>query len=77
MGAYSSLAPGATTGGNVSIGNFSAIPIGAIIKHGIQIEEHCVVGAGALVLHNITKNTIASGTPAKPIRSREVGEKYL
>jgi sugar O-acyltransferase (sialic acid O-acetyltransferase NeuD family) len=74
---FSSLAPNATTGGNVIIGEYSAISIGAIIKHGISIGKHTVIGAGALVMKNCGDNQIMYGVPAKEIRKREIGEKYL
>lgn len=74
---FSSLAPNATTGGNVSIGEFSAISIGATIKHGISIGNHTIIGAGALVMKNCEDNLIMYGIPAKVIRKREKGDKYL
>jgi len=74
---FSSLAPNVTTGGNVSIGEFSAISIGATIKHNISIGNHTVIGAGALLMKNCGDNLIMYGIPAKEIRKREKGEKYL
>jgi sugar O-acyltransferase (sialic acid O-acetyltransferase NeuD family) len=74
---FSSLAPNVTTGGSVSIGEFSAISIGATIKHGISIGKHSVIGAGALLMKNCGDNLIMYGIPAKEIRKREIGEKYL
>ncbi len=77
MEEFSSLAPGVTTGGNVRIGKFSAISLGANIIQGINIGEHVVVGAGSLVLENIADSVVAYGTPSKIIRDRKKGEKYL
>ncbi len=74
---YSSLAPNVTTGGNTHIGKFSAISIGATLIHGIKIGEHTIIGAGSTVLKNVDPLKIAYGTPAKIIRDREVGSKYL
>jgi sugar O-acyltransferase (sialic acid O-acetyltransferase NeuD family) len=74
---FSSLAPNATTGGNVTIGEYSAISIGATIKHGLTIGNHSVIGAGALLMKNCEDNVIMYGIPAKLIRKREIGEKYL
>lgn len=74
---FSSLAPNVTTGANVSIGEFSAISIGATIKHGILVGNHSVIGAGALLMKNCADNLIMYGVPAKAIRKREIGEKYL
>lgn len=74
---YSSVAPGVTTGGNVTIGEFSAISIGATIKHGISIGNHSVVGAGSVLVKNCGDNQIVYGIPAKEIKTREAGERYL
>lgn len=74
---FSSLAPNVTTGGNVLIGEFSAMAIGATIPHGITIGKHSVIGAGSILMHNCGDNLIMYGVPAKEIRKREIGEKYL
>jgi sugar O-acyltransferase (sialic acid O-acetyltransferase NeuD family) len=74
---FSSLGPNTTTGGNVSIGEFSAIAMSATIKHGVSVGNHTVIGAGALLMHDCGDNLVMYGVPAKEIRSREVGEKYL
>ncbi len=77
MGNFSSFSPRVTTGGNVKIGSFSAIGIGATISHSISVGEHTVIGAGATVLHNIPAGKVAYGTPARVVRDRHPGEKYL
>jgi sugar O-acyltransferase (sialic acid O-acetyltransferase NeuD family) len=74
---FSSLGPNTTTGGNVSIGEFSAIAMSATIKHGVSVGNHTVIGAGALLMHDCGDNLVMYGVPAKEIRNREVGEKYL
>jgi acetyltransferase-like isoleucine patch superfamily enzyme len=74
---FSSLAPRVATGGNVTIGEGSAIGIGAVILHGRTLGRHCVIGAGAVVTRDIPDFIVAYGVPAKPIRSRRPGEKYL
>ncbi len=74
---FSSVAPSVTTGGNVYIGCRSAISIGAVIKNGLEIGSDALIGASSYVNINIPSNYLAYGTPAKIIRRREVGEKYL
>jgi len=74
---FASLAPGATTGGKCHIGQYSAIGIGANLIHGIQIGEHTVIGAGSLVMKSIESFIVAYGVPAKVIRNRDPGDKYL
>lgn len=77
MHSFSSLAPGAITGGAVKIGNRSAIAIGATIKHGIKIGDDVVVGANSYVNKHLPQNTVAYGTPARVARSRRAGDPYL
>jgi sugar O-acyltransferase (sialic acid O-acetyltransferase NeuD family) len=77
MDDFSSLAPGVTTGGVVHIGAYSAVSLGANIIHGKSIGAHTVIGAGALVRTDIPDHCVAYGVPARVIRPRVKGEKYL
>ena len=74
---FASLAPGVTTGGNCRIDPYSAISIGTVLLHGIHIGQHTVIGAGSLVTKSIESFVVAYGTPAKVIRPRKPGDKYL
>ncbi|MFD0588429.1 acetyltransferase [Paenibacillus sp. GCM10027627] len=76
-GPFVSFAPRSVSGGDVRIGAYSAIGIGATLIHGITVGEHSVIGAGATVVSDIPSYTVAYGTPAKPIRTRKQGERYL
>ncbi|MFC5406789.1 acetyltransferase [Cohnella soli] len=77
VGDFVSFAPHAATGGGVSIGAYTALGIGAKIIHSVSIGEHTVVGAGANVLSPIADYSVAYGTPAREIRARKAGERYL
>ncbi|HEX7909812.1 MAG TPA: acetyltransferase [Paraburkholderia sp.] len=77
MDDFSSLAPGVTTGGNCHIGSHAAVSIGAVLRHGIVIGEHSVVGAGSTVLKAVDAFSVVYGTPAKKVRDRLPGDKYL
>jgi sugar O-acyltransferase (sialic acid O-acetyltransferase NeuD family) len=77
LGDFASLAPGVTTGGNCHIGMYSAVCIGATLSDGIQIGEHSIVGAGSLVLKSIESLLVVYGSPARVIRPRLPGDKYL
>jgi sugar O-acyltransferase (sialic acid O-acetyltransferase NeuD family) len=77
LGDYVSLAPQACVGGNVEIGDYSAICLGARIIHRIRIGAHTVIGASSTVLKHVPSGVTAYGTPARIIRSREVGDVYL
>ena len=74
---FSSIAPGAAIGGQVHIGNRSAISIGTSVKHGIKIGDDSIVGANSYLNKDMPNNQIAYGSPAKQIRSRGVGDPYL
>ena len=72
-----STGPGARTGGDCTIGRATAIGIGAVVLHGRRIGADTVVGAGALVTRDLPDGVIAYGSPAKVVRTREPGERYL
>ena len=74
---YASLAPGVVTGGNVKIGHGTAICLGANIINGIHIGSDVVVGAGALVMHDLCDECVAYGSPARRIRARKSTDNYL
>jgi sugar O-acyltransferase (sialic acid O-acetyltransferase NeuD family) len=74
---HSSVAPGATLGGGVVLGAFSAVGIGATVRQRVTIGPHCVLGAGALVLADLPGYCVAWGVPAKFVRGRIEGERYL
>ena len=77
MGDFASLAPGATVGGDVQIGAFTAIGLGSDVIHGRNISEHVIIGAGSVVTRDIPPAVVAYGIPAKIVRSRRAGEGYL
>lgn len=77
MEEFASLAPGVTTGGNVTVGAFTAVGIGASLFHGTTLGEHVVIGGGAVVTRPIPPFSVAYGVPAKVVRTRQAGEKYL
>ncbi|MFC5451039.1 acetyltransferase [Paenibacillus aestuarii] len=77
LGHFASLAPGVTTGGNVQIGDFSAIGIGACVKHNVSIGENTVIGAGSVVLEDCPSYVVSYGSPARIVRTRKAGDKYL
>ncbi len=74
---YSSIAPGVITGGNVHIGERSAIGIGATISHCIEIGSDSVIGGATFTNKNIPNNCLAYGIPVEIIKKRKANEKYL
>jgi len=77
MGEFSSISAGVVTGGKVKIGRYSAITLGVVIMDRINIGEHTVVGSGSLVTKDLPDGVLAYGSPARIIRSRQPGEKFL
>ena len=77
IGNFATLSPAATLGGNVTIGDFAVVSINAAVKHGVKIAEHTIVGGGAFVNKDIESYAVAVGVPAKIIKKRTIGEKYL
>jgi sugar O-acyltransferase (sialic acid O-acetyltransferase NeuD family) len=77
MGSFSSLGPAVATGGNVEVGEFSAIGMSATLLQSVCIGAHSVIGAGAVVLQCVPDHVVAYGSPARVIRTRQEGEKYL
>ena len=43
----------------------------------LNIGENAVVGSGSLVTKDLPDNVLAYGNPAKIIRTRTLGEKFL
>lgn len=74
---FASISAGVVLGGKVKIGKYSAITLNATIIDRLVIGENSVVGAASLVTRDIPDNVLAYGNPAKIIRNREQGEKFL
>lgn len=74
---FASISAGSITGGFVKVGKFSAITLGVTIMDRVEIGENTVVGSGSLVVKSLPNNVLVYGNPAKIIRSRDIGEKFL
>jgi len=77
VGDFASLAPGAHTGGGVTIGSTTALGVGASVIHAVSIGADTVVGSGAAVVRDLPDRVVAFGVPTKVARSREPGDPYL
>jgi|TARA_R100000900_G_scaffold25703_1_gene20273 sugar O-acyltransferase (sialic acid O-acetyltransferase NeuD family) len=77
IGDYASISAGSITGGYVELGKFAAITLGVTVFDRTVIGENTVVGAGSLVVKDLPPNVLAYGNPAKIIRPRKDGEKFL
>lgn len=74
---FASFSPGVVTGGRAFIGECSVMGIGSTLLHYRSVGRHCVIGGGSLVNRDIPDYSLAWGVPAKVIRARQEGEKYL
>ena len=54
---------------SVEIGDFSFVGVSAIILPGVKIGKGCVIGAGAVVTHDVPDYSVAVGNPAIVIGS--------
>lgn len=60
---------GSVSGGPVRIGSDSWLGIGVCVLPNVTIGRHCVIGANAVVTHDIPDYSLAAGVPAK-VRKR-------
>ena len=74
---FASISAGSVTGGHVKLGKYSALTLGVTVLDRLEIGENTVVGAGSLVLKSLPSNVLVYGNPAKIIRNRDIGEKFL
>ncbi|WP_256079408.1 acetyltransferase [Massilia sp. YIM B04103] len=77
LGDGASLAPGVTTGGACVIGAETAVGAGAVVLHRVEVGAYSVIGAGAVVTRAIPDLVVAYGCPARAVRTRARGDKYL
>lgn len=53
----------------------ASIGSGAVILGGVTIGERALVGAGAVVTHDVPPDTVVAGNPARPLAPRREGER--
>ena len=66
IGNHCFIASHAVISGHVTIGENTFIGVNATIRDGITIGKRCVIGAGALVLHDLPDESVVSGVESKP-----------
>lgn len=64
---YVHISPNAALGGTVCVGEGTHIGIGASVKNNIEICKNCTIGAGTVVVDNITESSTYTGIPARKI----------
>lgn len=58
------------TNAPILIGDNVWIGFQVIILPGVKIGENSIIGAGAVITHDVERNTIVAGVPARPIQRR-------
>jgi acetyltransferase-like isoleucine patch superfamily enzyme len=74
---FSSVSAGSVLGGFVRIGKYAAVCLGTTVVDRVSIGENTVVGSGSLVTRSLPANVLAYGAPAKVLRKRKLGERFL
>lgn len=59
------------------IGDGVYLGAGAKVLGPVEIGSHCIIGANAVVVHDIPSRCIAAGVPARIIRSGVVAQSHL
>jgi len=62
------ISPGVHLAGTVKVGKSTWIGIGSTVSNNINITSNCIMGAGAVVVKNITEAGIYVGIPAKNMK---------
>ena len=65
IGNYCHIAVGGHVAGTVSLGDNVWLGAGATIKNNVNVCADCIIGAGAVVLKEITENGTYIGVPAQ------------
>ena len=74
---YASMAPSSVVAGDVEIGERAAVCMAAAVKQGVKSGRDAVLGAKSYLNRHLPAKTVAFGTPARDVRSREAGDPYL
>lgn len=64
---YVHISPGAHTAGTVRIGKGTWLGVGSVVSNNINITNGCKVGAGAVVVKDITEAGTYIGVPARRV----------
>ena len=64
---YVHISPGAVLAGKVRVGKGSWIGIGSVVSNNVQICDSCILGAGAVVVKDISEPGTYVGVPARKV----------
>ena len=77
IGDYASVSAGSVLGGHVKVEEFAAVTLGCTVFDRVTIGRNSVVGSGSLVTKDVLPNSLVYGSPAKYVRHRSLGERFL
>lgn len=63
------IAPGATLCGCVRVAPYATIGAGAVVLPRLQIGRDSIIGAGAIVTHDVPDGVVVTGNPARIVRA--------
>ncbi len=58
------------TKGDIIIGDYSWLGVGVIVLSGVKIGKGAVIGAGAVVTHDVPEGAVAAGVPARVMKMK-------
>lgn len=68
---YVHVSPGVNLAGTVSIGRNTWLGIGSVISNNINIINNCKIGAGTVVIKDITESGTYVGVPARRLQDEK------
>lgn len=85
IGQYACMASGAVMlahdycraySAKTTLGDYSFVGVNAIIMPGVTVGNHCVVAAGAIVIHDVPDCCMVAGNPAVVVKTGIMTKKY-
>ena len=77
IGRNCELTAGTIIGGSTTIGDSCWTGLNSTLKNKIHIGNKVIVGAGALVIHDVQDEDIVAGVPAKSIKYKVTSDKLF
>ena len=77
IGRNCELTAGTIIGGSTTIGDTCWTGLNSTLKNKIKIGNKVIVGAGALVIHDVSDEDIVAGVPAKSIKHKVTSDKLF
>ncbi|EJS16394.1 sialic acid O-acetyltransferase NeuD family sugar O-acyltransferase [Bacillus cereus VDM062] len=68
---YVHISPGANLAGTVKVGRSTWLGIGSVISNNVNIAGNCKIGAGAVVIKDITELGTYVGVPARRLQDEK------